>query len=173
MIRVFVLPHENMKCKQMGYDTVGICEGQNAKARIDPEREKRSRRDSNFLGFKGEYAFSKLFELSPTDVTEHADDGIDYVLPDNRTVDVKTTGRMEGDLIIDSFDSFKADLAVLCFTTEKRSSIDFYGWITKEEFMKICKEKDYGHGMRKYAYSHEMRDMQDLLNAYDLRGVTI
>lgn len=173
MIRVFLTPQENMKCKQMGYDTVEICEGQNAKARIDPANEKRSRRDSNFLGFKGEYAFSKLFELSPTDVTEHADDGIDYVLPDKRTVDVKATGKLNGDLIIDGFDSFKADIAVLCFTKEKRSCIDFYGWIDKKHFASICKEKDYGHGMRKYAEWDELRDMRELLDVYDLRGVTL
>lgn len=173
MIRVFLTPQENMKCKQMGYDTVQICEGQSAKARIDPFKEKRSRRDSNFLGFKGEYAFSKLFELSPTDVTEDADDGIDYVLPDNRTVDVKATGKLEGDLIIDSFDSFRADIAVLCYTTEKRSCVDFYGWINKKEFMGLCKEKDYGHGMRKYAESNQLHDIEDLLNVYELKGVTI
>ena len=173
MIRVFLTPQENMKCKQMGYDTVQICEGQNAQARINPLKEKRSRRDSNFLGFKGEYAFSKLFELSPTDVTEDADDGIDYVLPDNRTVDVKATGRMEGDLIMDSFDSFRADIAVLCYTTEKRSCVDFYGWINKEEFMGLCKEKDYGHGMRKYAESNQLHDIEYLLNVYELKGVTI
>jgi hypothetical protein len=166
MMRVFLTQKELEECIFMGAETVRICKGQKANPRIKEDKEKRSRASSNGLGFKGERAFARAFKLEPTQVTVHADDGIDYVLADGRTVDVKATGLKDKDLIFDSFDSFRSDIGVLGYSHDYMDCVDFLGWITKERFMEVCDEKDYGHGLRKYVREDQLFPMKDLLTAH-------
>ena len=165
-LRVFLTEKELDECIFMGAETVRICKGQKANPRIDEAKEKRSRASSNGLGFKGERAFARAFKLEPTQVTVRADDGIDYVLSDGRTVDVKATALADKELIFDSFSKFKSDIGVLGYTNDYMDCVEFLGWIDKENFMDICEEKDYGHGMRKYVRTDQLFPMKELLEQH-------
>lgn len=165
-IRVFLSEEEVKNCAGMGEETVAICREQKAQPRIEEAKERHSRESSNGLGFKGEYAFSKLFKLEPTQVTVRADGGIDYVLSNGLTVDVKCSRRNDPDLIFDGFDSFKADIGVLGHSTDDKYFVDFVGWITKDKFMDICDQRDYGHGMRKYVKFDQLSPILDLVQLH-------
>ena len=151
------------ECKRKGEETVNICRSQGAKPRLKEGTEKMKREQGNEMGFRGELAFAKLYNLDPTDVTVYADDGIDYILPDGRTVDVKLSTYKNGDLIFDSFDKFKSDIAVLVYGSYDESYVDIAGWVTKDQFIERCDERDYGYGIRKFLKKQYLNAMDTLV----------
>ena len=162
MIRINFDSTDILECKRKGEDTVNICRSQGAKPRLKEGTEKMKREQGNEMGFRGELAFAKLYKLEPTEVTVDADDGIDYVLSDGKTVDVKLSTYVNGDLIFDNFEKFKSDIAVLAYGKHSDSYVDIAGWITKEEFINKCFDRNYGHGNRKALRSSELRPMEEL-----------
>lgn len=162
MIRVELDEHEMSSCKYKGEETVRICRGQGAKPRLAEGTEPIKREQGNEMGFRGELAFAKLYSLPPTDVTVHADDGIDYTLPNGKTVDVKLSTYRNGYLIFDNFNKFKADIAVLVYGAYNENYIDVAGWISKQKFMETCREHDFGYGLRKIVGRDCLSPMEEL-----------
>ena len=162
MITIQFTDQDMAECKRKGEETVSICRSQGARPRLKEGTEKMKREQGNEMGFRGELAFAKLYNLEPTDVTVYADDGIDYKLSDGRTVDVKLSTYKNGDLIFDSFDKFKSDIAVLVYGSYDETFVDIAGWVTKEEFIERCNERDYGYGMRKFLKKANLNDMRTL-----------
>src|SRR6056300_130493 len=162
MIRIDFTDDDLQSCKHKGEETVRICRGQGAKPRLKEGTESIKREQGNEMGFRGELAFAKLYNLPPTDVTGDADDGIDYVMPDGRTVDVKLSTYKNGNLIFDSFDKFKSDIAVLVYGAYNDTYVDVAGWISKEDFMTECYERKFGYGTRKVVDKKALRPMEEL-----------
>lgn len=162
MIRINFTEEDLQVCKYKGEETVRICRGQGAKPRLKEGTEKMKREQGNEMGFRGELAFAKLYNLKPTEVTVDADDGIDYVLDDGRTVDVKLSTYRNGFLIFDSFDKFKADIAVLAYGSYNEDFVEIAGWISKEDFMSKCSERNFGYGTRKIVGKDDLLPMGEL-----------
>lgn len=162
MIRIEFTEDDLLDSRRKGEETVNICRNQGAKPRLKEGTEKMKREQGNEMGFRGELAFAKLYNLEPTQVTVQADDGIDYVLEDGRTVDVKLSTYTNGDLIFDSFEKFKSDIAVLVYGQYNDSFVDIAGWITKQEFIDKCFERDYGYGTRKSLNKKHLNSMDTL-----------
>tara|TARA_R110000803_G_scaffold50767_4_gene105251 strand:- start:1626 stop:2162 length:537 start_codon:yes stop_codon:yes gene_type:complete len=161
-IRIDLTEVDLAECKRKGEETVAICRQQGARPRLKEGTEKMRREQGNEMGFRGELAFAKLFKLKPTEVTVTADDGIDYILDDGRTVDVKLSTYSNGDLIFDSFARFKSDIAVLAYGRYTDPYVDIAGWITKEDFKSKCTDKNYGYGNRKALLVQDLNSMDTL-----------
>lgn len=162
MIRIDFTEEDLQVCKHKGEETVRICRGQGAKPRLKEGTEKMKREQGNEMGFRGELAFAKLYDLKPTEVTVYADDGIDYILDDGRTVDVKLSTYRNGFLIFDSFDKFKSDIAVLAYGSYNEAFVEIAGWISKEDFMNKCSERNFGYGTRKVVGKDHLLPMEEL-----------
>ena len=162
MIRIDFTDEDMRSCKYKGEETVRICRGQGAKPRLKEGTESIKREQGNEMGFRGELAFAKLYKMPPTNVTVDADDGIDYVMPDGRTVDVKLSTYRNGFLIFDSFNKFKSDIAVLVYGTYNENFVEIAGWISKDDFIKKCSERDFGYGTRKIVGKDSLLPMEEL-----------
>lgn len=106
----------------------------------------------NFMGHLGEKAVAKFYSIPVDDrVLTGGDEGYDLVIG-GKTVQVKTSTLDK--LIFNSLDLFTADYAVLVTLIGDRtqphidSRFKIWGAISREDFMKVCYEKDYGYGVR-------------------------
>jgi hypothetical protein len=106
----------------------------------------------NLMGYLGELAAAKVYKTTTDNrVLTGGDAGHDLVV-DDKTYQVKTTVTKE--LIFNSKELFSADYAILVTLIGDRTQphIDsrfiVWGDISREDFLKVCKEKNYGYGER-------------------------
>ena len=106
----------------------------------------------NLMGYLGELAAAKVYKTTTDSrVLTGGDAGYDLVFAD-KTYQVKTTVTRE--LIFNSKDLFTADYAILVTLIGDRTQphIDsrfiVWGDISREDFLEICFEKDFGYGSR-------------------------
>lgn len=106
----------------------------------------------NLMGHLGEKAVAKVYDVSVDDrVLTGGDDGYDLVI-NGKTVQVKTS--VTNQLIFNAKHLFSADYAILVQLIGDRtkphidSHFKIWGDISKQKFMDVCFEKDYGYGMR-------------------------
>ena len=106
----------------------------------------------NLMGYLGEKAVAKVYEVAIDDrVLTGGDEGYDLVI-NNKTVQVKTTTTNQ--LIFNSKELFSADYAILVTLVGDRTQphIDshfiVWGDISKDKFINVCFEKDFGYGIR-------------------------
>jgi hypothetical protein len=104
------------------------------------------------MGYLGELAAAKVYNTKTDDrVLTGGDAGHDLVI-DGKTYQVKTTVTKE--LIFNSKELFSADYAILVTLigdrTQPHINSQFIVWgdISKEKFLQVCYEKDYGYGVR-------------------------
>jgi hypothetical protein len=106
----------------------------------------------NLMGYLGELAAAKVYNTKTDDrVLTGGDAGHDLVI-NGKTYQVKTTVTKE--LIFNSKELFSADYAILVTLigdrTQPHINSEFVVWgdISKEKFLQVCYEKDYGYGAR-------------------------
>ena len=106
----------------------------------------------NLMGHLGEKAVAKVYEVAVDDrVLTGGDEGYDLVIK-NKTVQVKTT--ITNQLIFNSKELFSADYAILVTLVGDRtqphvnSHFVVWGDISKDKFIDVCFEKDFGYGVR-------------------------
>ena len=106
----------------------------------------------NLMGHLGEKAVAKVYEVAVDDrVLTGGDEGYDLVIK-NKTVQVKTT--ITNQLIFNSKELFSADYAILVTLVGDRtqphinSHFIVWGDISKDKFIDVCFEKDFGYGVR-------------------------
>ena len=158
-MKIKLTKQELHECQLLGQDTVKICKMQKLAPRLDTSDENRVM--SNVLGFKAEYAVAKVLGCKLPTLNVVTDGGVDLWV-DDIGIDVKYTKRTDGDLIFDSFDDFKAEVAVLVSTTEKPEVVDIVGWLDRRGFEKKAKDHDYGHGARKVVSNADLLPLENL-----------
>jgi len=123
----------------------------------------------NLMGHLGEKAVAKVYEVEVDDrVLTGGDEGYDLVIK-NKTVQVKTTTTDQ--LIFNSKELFSADYAILVTLVGDRtqphinSHFIVWGDISKDKFIDVCFEKDFGYGVRyvcnKEDLGQELRGIDD------------
>ena len=120
----------------------------------------------NLMGHLGEKAVAKVYDVSVDDrVLTGGDAGHDLVI-NRKTVQVKTTVTKQ--LIFNSKELFSADYAILVTLigdrTQPHINSHFIVWgdISREKFLSVCFEKDFGYGVR---YVCNLEDLGQELNA--------
>jgi len=105
----------------------------------------RSDDDVDKLGYAGEYAVAKLFNLHFNPSILGIDDGFDLWIND-LSIDVKTTFYETGVLLFKSKDAFKADVGILVTATGSQNIFKIAGFISQKLFKEkaqIFKETGY------------------------------
>jgi len=129
----------------MGRDTVKLCEMQGFSPRLENDRQ--SREEANIYGFKAEFAVARLFDLTPPDINVLTDGGVDLWF-DEVSIDVKFSNNINGPLIFDTAEKFKADCAILVCRTDDPRVMKIAGWMGKRDFCSRAYSKDFGYGKR-------------------------
>ena len=93
----------------------------------------RSDDDVDKLGYAGEYAVAKLFNLKFNPSILGIDDGFDLWIND-LSIDVKTTFYETGVLLFKSKEAFKADVGILVTATGSENIFKIVGFISRKEF---------------------------------------
>jgi hypothetical protein len=158
-VKIKLSSREMHECQILGQDTVKICKIQNLSPRLDTPDENRVL--SNVQGFRAEYAVAKIFGCDLPTLNVVTDGGVDLWI-DDLSVDVKLTKKPDGDLIFDSFDSFKADISILVALTDVDNVVDILGWIDKSNFESVAQDRDYGYGSRKVVESVGLHPIETL-----------
>ena len=119
----------------------------------------------NLMGYLGELAAAKVYKTTTDDrVLTGGDAGHDLVI-DGKTYQVKTTVTKE--LIFNSKELFTADYAILVTLIVDRtqphinSRFVVWGDISRDKFLNVCYEKDFGYGVR---YVCEIDDLVQVTN---------
>ena len=119
----------------------------------------------NLMGYLGELAAAKVYKTTTDDrVLTGGDAGHDLVI-DGKTYQVKTTVTKE--LIFNSKELFTADYAILVTLIGDRtqphinSRFIVWGDISRDKFLQVCYEKDFGYGVR---YVCEIDDLVQVTN---------
>ena len=158
-MKIKLTKQELHECQLLGQDTVKICKMQKLSPRLQTSDENRVM--SNVMGFKAEYAVAKVLGCKLPTLNVVTDGGVDLWV-DDIGIDVKYTKRTDGDLIFDSFDDFKAEVAVLVATTSNPEVVDIVGWLDRNTFEKKAEDHDYGYGARKVVSSKELLPLENL-----------
>lgn len=91
-------------------------------------------KNAYFIGIVGEYVVAKHLRLPTQFVPQDGgDNGYDMLMGSWR-VQVKTTSRPYGELMFNSLRHFNADLAVLTYWDNAKSTVTIKGWIDKHHF---------------------------------------
>ena len=107
-----------------------------------------SRLDSNVIGYKAEFAVARAFDADLPVMHMINDGGVDIWL-DNISIDVKVSNQKDSNLIFDSMDKFRADIALFVVQLGD-NKFDLVGWITRGAFERQSKRRDFGYGERLY-----------------------
>ena len=106
----------------------------------------------NLMGHLGEKAVAKVYDVAVDDrVLTGGDAGYDLII-NGKTIQVKTTVTTQ--LIFNSKELFSADCAILVTLigdrTQPHINSHFIVWgdISKEKFLDVCFEKNFGYGVR-------------------------
>jgi len=91
-------------------------------------------------GFMAEYAFSKQFNLHMDIIGNLEKDSFDFISKDGATIDIKSTDRKDGNLVVPKL---MHDVYVLAIVDG--STVDFIGYATKQMIEEAGK-KDLGNG---------------------------
>lgn len=146
-------------CQLMGADTVKLCEMQGFAPRLD--NKKQSRTEANVYGFKAEFAIARLFNLDLPTVNVATDGGVDLWFGDF-TIDVKFTNDEYGNLIFDSMEKFKSQIAILVGRTEDANIMRVNGWMDRGSFQTDCHRHNFGYGDRLYLKHNELFKIETL-----------
>ncbi len=120
----------------------------------------------NLMGYLGELAVAKAYDVNPdTRVLTGGDEGHDLII-NGKKIQVKTTTTSK--LIFNSKELFSADYAILVqLLGDKRMphlkpQFIIWGCISKEKFLDVCYEQDFGYGIR---FVCNINDLSQELNA--------
>ena len=147
------------RCTMLGYDTVKLCEMQGFPPRL--ENKSQSREEANVFGFKAEFAVARLFGLEPPDLNVTSDYGVDLWW-DDFSIDVKFSNKEDGDLIFDTMDKFKSQIAILVTRTENENVMNIVGWMGRKEFEKKCHQANLGYGDRLIVEAEKLKPIEEL-----------
>lgn len=117
--------------------------------------------DLHLQGIAGEFAFCKLFNLYP-DFTTHArskkvgDDDGDASMPDGKRVDIKTTHRPHGRLLVVSWAKPVVEWYALMVGTFP--DYEFKGFMEARELLRDQRLTDLGHGLSFVADQAELKE---------------
>ena len=91
-------------------------------------------------GFMAEYAFSKQFNLHLDIISNLEKDSFDFISKDGATIDIKSTDRTDGNLVVPKL---MHDIYVLAIVDG--NTVEIVGYATKEMIEEAGK-KDLGNG---------------------------
>ena len=99
--------------------------------------------DADVMGFKGEYAFAKHFNVFPDLGLSPRSGSYDGVLKDFK-YDIKSTNIKNGHLLATKKINPDVDIYVLCIVDN--NLVDIKGYVKKEDFIITENLKTLGHG---------------------------
>lgn len=146
----------------MGADTVKLCEMQGFPPRLENERQ--SRVEANIWGFKAEFAIARLFDLQPPTINVLSDGGIDLWFGDT-SIDVKFSNNEYGDLVFDTEEKFKADIAVAVGKVGG-NTLRVNGYADKAFFVEHSEPHNYGHGPRLRMNANQLKPIERLWHCF-------
>lgn len=124
---------------------------------------------ANVVGLKGEFALACLAGLHVDRTARaHGDNGIDFTLPDGRTVDVKTVMAERSGLYYNTEADFRADIAVLAvldFPDIECRDVLLAGWTTRERFQRLRSMVHHRQGQCPTMAAGLLSPMAELLEA--------
>lgn len=127
---------------------------------------------ANVVGLKGEFALAVLSGLRVDRTTRaKGDNGIDFALPDGRTLDVKTVMTERSGLYYNTEADFRADIAVLAALTVPDIAcrdVLLVGWTTRERFLRLRSMVHHRQGQCPTLAAGLLSPMGELLEA--IRG---
>lgn len=111
--------------------------------------------ETHLVGLRAEIAVANLMNAAPdTSLVPGSDGGVDLVLRDGRTVQVKCrrphpTQPRHFALLSTDLSEFRANIGVLVYETNSPRTFEIVGWITRERFAEIAVPMQFGPlGMR-------------------------
>ena len=117
--------------------------------------------DYDLVGVAGERAFAKTFDL-PLDgqMRPSGDGGVDFMLPNGLTVDVKTFRRPLN--LLREAGREEAEILVLAGYDDSTGNAELIGWEWDHELV-TCPTRDFGHGiLNHYKPAEELRPIGEL-----------
>jgi hypothetical protein len=99
------------------------------------------KRKASRLGFTSEYAFSKQFNLHLDIISNLEKDSFDFISKDGATIDIKSTDRKDGNLVVPKL---MHDVYVLAIVDG--NTVDLVGYATKQ-MIEEAGRKDLGNGL--------------------------
>lgn len=120
----------------------------------------RTQEQIELLGIVSEFAVSKLFGVESRIFALGVDGGIDFWLGDI-SVDIKASFFPQSGLIFNSLDDFRSDVSILA-VHETEASVDVKGWISRPNFTKLHKTRDFGYGNRCFLEPEKLMPLEKL-----------
>jgi len=119
----------------------------------------------DYIGFIGEMAFAKMFDLYPN-FTDKPDDKFDYKLKDGRTVDVKATEYEKGKkkrLLIKTYEASRlaSDLYALMEIDLTELEVICKGFATKEMVLN-APVLNFGYGPSFAIEMNKLKELKDI-----------
>ncbi|MDC3221861.1 hypothetical protein OAT86_01215 [Planktomarina sp.] len=156
---VQITKRDSLSAEVMAKDTLKLLELQGVSPRL--ENDKQSRLDANIYGFKAEFAVARLFNLDPPSINVATDGGVDLWF-DDTSIDVKFCNQEYGQLIFDSAQVFRSEIAVLVGKTSDEDIMRVNGWIKRRDFIKQHNKHDYGFGTRLVMQADQLNSIEKL-----------
>lgn len=124
--------------------------------------------NTDLVGVVAEAELAKLLGLPfQGDVGTRGDPGYDFILPDGRTLDVKGTERVNGNLIVPAMERkpLVADLYALAIVDTNKGTAEFVGYATQEMVRQApVKEFNNNYGSGYFVHRSKLRPMKELLS---------
>jgi Family of unknown function (DUF5843) len=120
--------------------------------------------DIDMDGVIGEFCVAKVLNVCP-DFSIHArSGGDDLILPNGKSIDVKTTRLKQGNLLATlSKVSSQSDVYILAIVDDRGCDVE--GWVSKEQLFKNENVKNLGHGNTYFLSKEQLnKDLEDLKN---------
>lgn len=122
--------------------------------------------NTDLIGVIAEGEFARQFNLPfNADIGSEGDGGYDFILPDGRTVDVKGTVRVNGNLLVPAADRkpLKADVYVLAIVDTDEETAAFIGWASQDDVRSsMVKDFGYAYGPAYFVHRSRLRPMNKL-----------
>ena len=135
------LDHSEIQfCQMVGRNRSLVARGNNVK---DAKMGNQDGADADVIGFMGEYAFAKHFNLFP-DIGWSPRSGSQDGIYKGKRYDVKSTKNQTSQLLCTLKDNPDVDFYVLCVV--QGSVVEIKGWAWKSELVKEDNKVDYGYG---------------------------
>ena len=120
--------------------------------------------ESHYVGIMGEYAVAKQLGLRIDESVSMRGDGkIVDLLDGSLQIQVKTRLPQNPPLYL-FYESKNIADRTICAVVRTPATVELMGWITREDFLAKCQEKDFGYGTRYAVTSDQLERMESWAN---------
>jgi hypothetical protein len=147
------LDQEELKlCEYIGRKRSKIARLNNVK---DAKLGNHSGEEADIQGFIAEYAFAKYLNVFPDLGLTPRSGSYDGISHKGTRYDIKSTNNKSGNLLSTLKVNNDIDVYVLAYVYD--STVEFVGWVKKEELIKDQNIKDLGYGKGYFLSRHKLK----------------